>query len=492
LILDFGLCFGSSPAETHSAYAGTYLLEFICRNSFAGTHSMSELIPEDQSPPTSTTPAPTKVEPPIPATRRKRYKKAIAWFIGSGLVAGLGIGAWFVSKTWFQKTPAAIAVMLMPVERGNVELSVTESGVMELGGQQTLKSPREVTVEQVTVKEGDRVQKGQALIILRDRTAQDGAEDQRVENAKVALDLSRRQEKVGEVQERLKVAAARYQESQALLARGFISETELQEDKEKMNGIESELRDAQVEVQKVELDIRKGQEKLALLQQQLGDRIVMAPIAGVVLKVHVNNGDGVQTEKNLLTLGDPRQEIIKLQLTTLNAAKVRVNQLAKVSTIGPDAKTFTGRVISLSPQATVAESGGGGFGGGGGDSGQAKVDAKVVLERPSQTLIPGSLVSVEIITESRQNVIIVSPETIQKSEDESFVWLQDAQNRARKQTVKLGLQGLQQVEIRSGLKIGDRVAVPPPDQPVTPGAMLQEGGEAIPMEGEMPTTIERE
>jgi HlyD family secretion protein len=448
---------------------------------------MSKPIPEDQTSPTSTPPTPTKVEPPA-ATRRKRYKKAIAWFIGSGLVAGLGTGAWFTYQTWFQKAPAAIAVMLVPVERGNVEVSVTESGVMELGGQQTLKSPKEVTVEQVAVKEGDRVQAGQALIILRDRTAQEGAEDQQVENAKVALDIARRQEKVGEVEKRLKVAATRYQESQALLARGFISETELQEDQEKMDSIESELRDALVEVEKVELDIRKGQKKLALLQQQLGDRIVTAPIAGIVLKVHVKNGDGVQTEKNLLTLGDPRQEIIKLQLTTLNAAKVRANQLAKVSTIGPKAETFTGRVISLSPQATVPESGGGGFGGG--DSGQAKVDAKVVLDRPSQTLISGSLVSVEIITESRQNVIAVSPETIQRSDGEPFVWLQDKQNRARKQTVTVGLQGLQQVEILSGLETGDRIAVPPPDQPVTPGALLQEGGGETLMEDETPTTAE--
>jgi HlyD family secretion protein len=448
---------------------------------------MSKPTPEDPTSPTSIPPSPTEVELPTAATRRKRYKKAIAWFIGSGLVAGLGTGAWFTYQTWFQKAPDAIAVMLVPVERGNVEVSVTESGVMELGGQQTLKSPKEVTVEQVAVKEGDRVQAGQALIILRDRTAQEGAEDQQVENAKVALDISRRQEKVGEVEKRLKVAATRYQESQALLARGFISETELQEDQDKMDSIESELRDALVEVQKVELDIRKGQKKLALLQQQLGDRIVTAPIAGIVLKVHVKNGDGVQTEKNLLTLGDPRQEIIKLQLSTLNAAKVRANQLAKVSTIGPKAETFTGRVISLSPQATVPESGGGGFGGG--DSGQAKVDAKVVLDRPSQTLISGSLVSVEIITESRQNVIAVSPETIQRSEGEPFVWLQDKQGRARKQAVTVGLQGLQQVEILSGLETGDRrIAVPPPDQPVTPGALLQEG-EAL-MEDETPTTAD--
>lgn len=44
-----------------------------------------------------------------------------------------------------------------------------------------------------------------------------------------------------------------------------------------------------------------------------------------------------------------------LQASTLNAAKVKANQLARVSAITPQAETFTGRVQSLYPRAVTPE-----------------------------------------------------------------------------------------------------------------------------------------
>jgi len=420
-----------------------------------------EKVKSDQPQPTSTM---------LP---KQKHRGAIAWILSSGALSLAGLGIWWAYQTYFNHPPKAVAVTLIPVERGTVEVTVTESGAMELGGQQTLKAPREVTVEQVNVREGQRVQKGEPLVVLRDREVQDSLRDQEVENKKFGLDFARNREKVAEVQAQVTATEKRFKESQELLSRGFISETELQTDQEKLDQVRSQLRDAQVEQQKAQLDVIKGQEKLNGLQQQFGDRVVTAPINGIVMKLEVKSGDGVKTETNLLTLGDPTQELVKLQLTTLNAAKVRMNQATRVSTIGPDAKIFTGRVISLSPQATSPQ-GGGGFRGGD-DGSQAKVDAKVMLDRPSNTLIPGSLVSVEIITEQRQNVVAVPPEMVQRAAGEPFVWLKDSQGKAKKQTVTLGLQGLQQVEVTAGLNAGDKLVMAPPTTPLEAGTVLKIG-----------------
>jgi len=416
---------------------------------------------------------PDKPKPTSAMLPQKRHWGAIAWLLGSGSLGLVGLGGGWIYQTYFNPPPKAVAVMLVPVKRGTVEVTVSESGSMELGGQQTLKAPREVTVERVNVREGQRVQKGQPLVMLRDREVQDSLRDQEVENKKFGLDFARNREKVAEVQAQVTAAEKRLEESQELLSRGFISETELQTDQEKLDQVRSQLRDAQVEQQKAQLDVVKGQEKLNGLQQQFGDRVVTAPINGIVMKLEVKSGDGVKTETNLLTLGDPTQELVKLQLTTLNAAKVRMNQVTRVSTIGPGAKTFTGRVISLSPQATSPE-GSGGFGGGE-DGSQAKVDARVLLDRPSNTLIPGSLVSVEIITEQRRNVVAVPPEMVQRDEGDPFVWLKDSQSKAEKKTVTLGLQGLQLVEVTAGLNAGDMLVMAPPTMPLEAGAVLKFG-----------------
>lgn len=457
---------------------------------------------------------------------RSKYRKGITWLISSGILAVVGVGGWLTYQSVFNHTPKPVAVSIIPISLGSVETTVTESGTVELGGQQTFKSPQEVTIEQVNVREGDRVRKGQSLVVLRDRAIGDQINDQLAENAKFDLDLTRNQkrvaevrqkladarvepdlfrsqERIGEVHEKLKVAEVRFKESQELLKRGFISATDLQTDqnsldtaraelrdarvnqqkteqnyKTKLETIQAEIQDALVNQQKAEVDVQKGIEKLKSLQQQFAERIITAPIDGLVLKVDVQQGDGVKIESNLLTIGDPTKEVVNLQLSTLNAAKVRINQVAKVSTIGPNPKIFMGRVIELSPQATVPDESGGMLEPTG--NGQAKVDAKVLLDRPSNTLIPSSMVSVEIVTAARQNVVAIPPEAIQRSESTPFVWLKDSQGKSEQQPIQLGLQGLQAVEVTSGLKVKEQLVIPPPDMPLIPRTPLINSSEPAP------------
>jgi HlyD family secretion protein len=397
------------------------------------------------------------------------------WRAGLGILGIIGVSTYGYTN-FFSRSPEAVPITLVPVTRSSVELTVTESGTVELGGQQTLKSPREATVEQVNVREGDRVRQGQALLILRDRETQDKLQTQQVETGKFQLDLVRNRGKVEEARQRLNLVVKRYQAARIVFQRGAISDSEFQRFQDEFDRAKADFKDAQTARRKSELETRKGEEKLMGLQQQMGDRIVTAPISGIALKVSVKSGSGTKTESKLLTIGDPEKEVVKLQLTTLNAAKVRINQLAKVSVIGPDAKTFTGRVISLSPQATSpkedeADNTGVNLGGAGGE--QAKVEAKVMLDRPSNALIPGSLVSVEVITDQRQNVVTVPPEAIQRTEAAPFVWMKDTQGRAQKRLISTGLQGLQQVEVTSGLNPKEQIILVPPNLSLAVGTPLK-------------------
>ncbi|BAU15323.1 hypothetical protein LEP3755_58810 [Leptolyngbya sp. NIES-3755] len=456
-------------------------------------------------------------------SKRRSHKSKLLLLVVGLIVGGSG---WYTHTQLNQIQSSVVAVSLVPAMQGNVENSVTETGTIELGGQQVLRAPSEVTVEQVNVREGQRVRKGQALVVLRNRQAQEQFKEQLGENAKAELDLSRTRakvtdaaqklqeakddpdlarsrEKVVEVQAQVRAAETRFKESQALLQKGFISATELQTDKTTLDTTKSTLRDteiaafkaqrehqnrvaaaqsalddAQITLDKAEIDIQKGRERLEGLQRQLSDRLVTAPINGVVLRVNVRNGDGIRTESPILAIGDPNQETIRIQLTTLNAAKVQVNQPARVSLMGPQMQQFTGKVISLSPQATVP---GAQFGDAAGiqPGQQAKVEAKIVLDKPSNTLIPGSSVSVEIITEQRQNVVFVPPEAVQRTEEPPFVWVKD-QNRAKKQPIQIGLQGLQGIEVTQGLKSGDEVVIPQPNAQIQAGNLLNTNPQPVP------------
>jgi len=404
----------------------------------------------------------------------RRYRVGGRWLVASGAIALFGIGGWAGYQRFFQPAPTSVTARLISVKRGMVERTSSESGVVQLAGQQVLKSPEDVTVEQVFVEAGDRVKAGAPLIALRNREAQREQQNQRVENRKAMLDLTRRREIVQERRAKLTHAEQRLKESQELLRQGFIPETEVQGDRDKVDDARSELKNAEVEQHKAELDQQKGQAALREIQNRLGDNRLNSPMDALILQVDVKPGDGAKREASLLTLGDPSRENVSLQLTTLNASQVRINQVARISMIGPNPKTFLGRVVSLSPQAASPKSESSW-----GSQPQAKVDAVVALDRPSRVLIPGSAVSVEIVLNQRRNVLSLPLDAVQQAEDTPFVWIKNTAGKAEKRPVKLGLQSLTMAEILSGLKDGDTVAIPPPNQSLTSGAALQAGDVSV-------------
>lgn len=396
-----------------------------------------------------------------------RQRAGVRWIIGPGLVLLLGLGGWFAYQRSFRAPVEPVRVATTPAKRQDVEVIVTGSGVVELGGQQTFKAPTDVTVEAVAVKERQRVAEGEILLVLRDRTLQQQLNQARVEVQKARNEYNRGRERVQERQSRRARAQERLRESQALLDQGFIAEDEFRVDQNTLEDAESNLRDAEVTLANTELELRNHELQLQTLQAQLADTQIAAPFDAVILNVHVNPGDGVQREGNLLTIGDPTQETVRLQLLTLDAQRVRPNMPVRVSVIGPNARPFTGRVVMVSPQADTSSNENSSR------NDPTTVEARVVLDAPSQTLIPGSSVSVEIILERSRNAIALPITAVQMDEASPYVWVRDEDGTAQRRSVVLGLQSVEQVEIRSGLAPGDEVIpVLPPDVTLTPGTPL--------------------
>ncbi|MBW4601404.1 MAG: efflux RND transporter periplasmic adaptor subunit [Calothrix sp. FI2-JRJ7] len=556
---------------------------------------------------------------------KKRLKIGLKLLLGSGLLALLGGSGWWFYIQNSGKSSNAVALPIMTADREDIEITINESGAMQLGGQRDLKSPGEVTVDKVLVKVGDTVQAGQRLLVLRNKEQQSTVANQDLAIRKQKQTLARSQEKVTEAKDKLavvqqelrqpikqefdirkaeleltrsrekiiearqKLATAKeealspakqvfdIQKAELELTR---SREKITETKEKLAVQQRELknlevlsqkgfipgdelvrqqasvRDAQVTVREAEFDVRtktidlkrqileakratepqtkvleaqtalkdaqsdlnsktlefqrlkienKRQtelqekllnaraevrnaesdvetqiselQKLALdrknLETQVQNNFVTAPITGKILNVKAKNGDGIKSGDILITLGNPSQELVNLQIGTLDAAKVKVGQPAKIKVIGPNSQEYTGKVQEVQPQAISGE-GGSGASLGGGSSTQAKVPATVLLDKPTRTLIPGSQVSVEIIVEQRKNVVAVNLEAVQRDEGEPFVWIRDKQGKAQKQKVALGLEATTKVEIKSGLKAGDKIILPGADTTLEPGKAVKE------------------
>ncbi|WP_414619325.1 efflux RND transporter periplasmic adaptor subunit [Calothrix sp. CCY 0018] len=558
---------------------------------------------------------------------KKRFKVGIKWIVLSAILTVVGVGGWLFLLRDRDRSSSAVALPIVPVEKGDVEITVSEGGTLELGGQQEIKSPTKVVVEKVLVKIGDSVAAGDKLVILRNSEGQKNLADQdlqikskelafarslekvveardklataekesrqpikqfeienqqlkivrsqekvkeleqklatskqqlaqerrqklQIENQKQQLALTRMQEKIAEAKYKLDGERNKLKNQQLLASKGFIAGDELQAQQEAVRSAESSLRDSELEVRnqmleyqtkeieqqrereeqrqnllttqselreavlaiksdigelnKMQLEQKRltpEQEKLLsarselreaiatvqnektelqrakvernAINEQLTNNLVTAPISGKILDVQVKDGDGMETGNVLLVLGNPGKEIVKLQLATLEAGKVKVNQPVRIKTIGPNAEEFSGRIKNIHPIATSGDGDGGGFRGA---SGQAKVPATIELDKPSGNLIPGSQVSVEIVVEQRKQVVAVNLEALQR-EGEPFVWIKDAQNKAQKRKVTLGLEGATKVEVKSGLKAGEKIILPLPDVTIEPGTLITELGD---------------
>ena len=480
---------------------------------------------------------------------KQKFKRGVQWLSWSGVLATVGAGSILAYSLVFNQPTTPISVRVATVERGTIEESVNESGTLELGNQQILKSPAEATVEQVLVQLGTGVKAGRELIVLRDPERETILAKKQLEISGGELTLaSRRQEvlaaegklraarqelqkfltfgnavqldireqelklandrqKVVEAEEDLAAAQQKLQESKDLFDKGFIAGNEVRNQEEEIRRAKSALREAQLTVNTTTLQLQRLQLQLQLserelrdeiaaqqselataqlqlgndtrelqrlqleyreIEQRLQNSIVTATIDGKVLDIKVKNGAVVQVGDPLLTLGDPDREFVKLNLSTLNAAKVQPNQLARISVIGPDERTYTGRVENLSLQATTGD----GSNPGSGSSDQATVSATVKLDKPTGTLIPSSQVNVEIVLKQQENVVVLPTEAIQQSGSKPFVWLRDDRGLARRRDVTLGLEGLTTVEVTSGINAGEEVVLPLPGLQLTPGTPL--------------------
>ena len=85
---------------------------------------------------------------------------------------------------------------------------------------------------------------------------------------------------------------------------------------------------------------------------------------------------------------------------------------------------------------------------------------KILLNNPEQLLKGGMIGKATFALRSTApGALVVPRETVLQEDGKLFVYLVDANGRAVKRTVTLGLTDGKMVEVRSGLKPGDKLVV---------------------------------
>ena len=171
----------------------------------------------------------------------------------------------------------------------------------------------------------------------------------------------------------------------------------------------------------------------------LKDRNIIAPFEGRLGKREITPGILGNNNSIIATLDDSTKLKVDIKLPE-NYVGILKNGLKVQATSDAFNKIFTGEVKTVSSRV---------------DPTSRSILAQIEILNPNLELIPGILLNIKVIYDERDSISIPEESLIIQG-DNKFVYLID-NNILKRKNVKVGLRNFGNVEILSGLEIGDNI-----------------------------------
>jgi RND family efflux transporter MFP subunit len=321
------------------------------------------------------------------------------------------------------------------VDRGEVRVTVEETGVVEPERQIVVKSPISGVVQQLFVREGDRVQPGAVLArILPDIAQANSLAQMRSEiaGAQIARDNAKRE----------------YERAQSLSTMGGITQADLDQRRVNYEQAENQWRTARDQLRLVQLSGVTAGDSAQWAR-------ITAPAAGVIIGRGVEEGEtvvggtsafGGGTE--LFTIADLSTLIVKAAINEVDIGKVKRGDRVALTVDAFPGDTAQGVVRLVPPAARQQE--------------RVRVfDVEIEVTGGARVLRPGMTANVRISGPVKSDVARVPVEAVLLQEGKPVVYKLGS-GGPQPVTVTLGLSDLFYVEVVSGLAAGDSIALEDP------------------------------
>ncbi|MCY3694276.1 MAG: efflux RND transporter periplasmic adaptor subunit [Chloroflexi bacterium] len=197
-------------------------------------------------------------------------------------------------------------------------------------------------------------------------------------------------------------------------------------------------------VRKSELGLAAARRRVDDAREQLAKTRLNAPYGGAITKADATIG--VQPAAGFIAIQSGARPQIETRVTEIDVGKVAVGQAV---TIEPDIfgseEIFEGTVSSINPEPSS-------------DAGLITYDLTIEFGSDPGSLLPGMTVALEIIIESRSNVIVIPLAALTEEDGRVTVEVVDPQtDLPAEREIEVGLRNEIEVEVLSGLSAGELV-----------------------------------
>lgn len=187
-------------------------------------------------------------------------------------------------------------------------------------------------------------------------------------------------------------------------------------------------------------------DEVKLAQKAFEDTIIIAPASGIITEANFVVGQTVGTQDLVFKMISTSKTYFDAEVDEVDFGKVAIGQNAQVALDAFSDKKVEGSVSEIIPQVKTTS------------SGATIVMIRILLVNPDITFINGLSGQAAIILSESKNALTVPVEAL-KGED--IVVVQDGTTLKDVKIVK-GIQSETDIEIKEGLKEGDKVLLNPP------------------------------
>ena len=353
------------------------------------------------------------------------------------IVGVVALVAWYLMKPKGQESFSAKDFEMATVEKGNVAHSVTASGKIQPINKVSVGTQVSGIIEEVLVDYNDEVHEDQVLARLDTSVLQENLND-----AKARLDLAVAKKKISELN---------HDRLSKLYKEKLISKANLEE--------------AEIDLETAKANVLSSQADYNKAERNYGYATITSPVSGTVISKEIEQGQTVAASLSTPTLFTIAEDLTKMQIeANIAEADIGVIKPEMPVSFTVDAypnERFNGKVqqIRLSPKE---------------ESNVVMYTVVIEVDNSSRKLLPGMTASVTIVVERAENVPLLPAMVLQfkpsaalrkttkevpnpdvtQSED---VVYQFKNGRLHPVIIKKGISDMTNIEIESGLNVGDQV-----------------------------------
>jgi HlyD family secretion protein len=436
---------------------------------------------------------------------RKRWKLIVFGILLPLVLLG---GGGFMGMRKMRKKPDPPRTA--KVERGDVVVSVRETGYVEPIKRVEVKSKVAGQLVSLLVDEGDPVEEGQVIARLavpqeearRDQVkAQWDAARARLDQAKLSCDLEEKtiesqivqaeanlrgaQSSVKEAATRTADARRVYEYQRRLLEDGgYVSQNVVDSAKATMDmagqqeqsarerakeqeaalavarARRAECEVSQSRVTEAEASVRQIRDSLTEIESRLADAVIKAPCSGVVIGRHIREGEMITAVSEygagapIVTIGDLSTMLVKVDLNEVDVDKVKLGLPVDVTADALKGRKFAGKVTRISPSSVMRQDG----------QGIVRFPIEITVEGDARDLKSGMTANVEIVCQRAAKALWVPNDAVFEKEEQKgqkfatvVTGKKDGEQKTEDREVVTGLSNDARTEIKKGLKEGEEV-----------------------------------